>query len=176
MAVQWLRRLALAAVVLGGLWTWISRPEAHQVGVADAPAPRVGVPAPDFTLPALRDAQLIRLSDLRGRIVVLNFWATWCPPCRVEMPALHHVQHSIPDVVVVGVNQQESVERVDRFMREQALDFPIALDVQGEVNRLYRVRALPTTFFIDRAGVIRDIVYGGPLTKALIESKVSALR
>jgi peroxiredoxin len=92
------------------------------------------------------------------------------------MPALQHAQRDMPDVVVLGVNQQESADLINRFMREQGLDFPIALDATGEVNRLYRVRALPTTYFVDANGVIRDIVYGGPLTRALIESKVSGLR
>lgn len=107
---------------------------------------------------------------------MVNFWATWCPPCRVEMPALQQAQLNMPDVVVLGVNQQESADIVSRFMRDQGLDFLIALDVAGEVSRIYRVRALPTTYFIDGSGVIRDIVYGGPLTRALIESKVAGLR
>lgn len=171
----WTRRLALLAILAGGAWTWISRPRAPQAG-ADAPAARVGAFAPDFTLPALEDGRPLRLSDFRGRAVVINFWATWCPPCRVEMPALQQAQRDMPDVVVLGVNQQESADIVSRFMREQGLDFPIALDTAGEVNRVYRVRALPTTCFVDRSGVIRDIVYGGPLTRALIESKVSGLR
>ncbi len=174
-ALRWSRRLALLALVAGGAWTWISRPQAQDAG-ADAPAARVGALAPDFTLPALEDGRSLRLTDFRGRAVVINFWATWCPPCRVEMPALQQAQLDMPDVVVLGVNQQESADLVNWFVREQGLDFPIALDVNGEVNRLYRVRALPTTYFVDASGIIRDIVYGGPLTRALIESKVFALR
>jgi peroxiredoxin len=172
---RWTRRLALLALVAGGAWTWISRPQTPEAG-ADSPAARVGALAPDFTLPALEEGRSVRLLDFRGRAVVINFWATWCPPCRVEMPALQHAQRDMPDVVVLGVNQQESADLINRFMREQGLDFPIALDATGEVNRLYRVRALPTTYFVDANGVIRDIVYGGPLTRALIESKVSGLR
>lgn len=172
---KWTRRLALLALAAGGAWTWISRPQAQDAGT-DLPAARVGAIAPDFTLPALDDGRPVRLADLRGRAVVINFWATWCPPCRVEMPALQQVQRAMPDVVVLGVNQQESADTVARFMREEGLDFPIVLDTAGEVNRLYRVRALPTTYFVDAGGVIRDIVYGGPLTRALIESKVAGLR
>jgi len=172
---RWTRWLALLAILVGGAWTWVSRPQAPQAG-PDAPAPRIGALAPAFTLPALEDGRPVRLADFRGRAVVVNFWATWCPPCRVEMPALQQAQLNMPDVVVLGVNQQESADSVSRFMREQGLDFLIALDTAGEVNRLYRVRALPTTYFVDGSGVIRDIVYGGPLTRALIESKVSSIR
>ena len=174
-ASGWTRRLALLAILVGGAWTWISRPQGPEAS-ADSPAARVGALAPDFTLSALKDGRPVRLADFRGRAVVINFWATWCPPCRVEMPALQQAQLNMPDVVVLGVNQQESADIVSRFMREQGLDFPVALDVAGEVSRMYRVRALPTTYFIDGSGVIRDIVYGGPLTRALIESKVSGLR
>ncbi|MGQ9903614.1 MAG: TlpA family protein disulfide reductase [Anaerolineae bacterium] len=174
-AHSWTRRLALLAILVGSAWTWISRPQALSDS-PPAPAARVGALAPDFSLSTLKDGQSVRLSDLRGRPVVVNFWATWCPPCRVEMPALQQAQLNMPDVVVLGVNQQESADIVSRFMRDQGLDFLIALDVAGEVSRIYRVRALPTTYFIDSSGVIRDIVYGGPLTRALIESKVAGLR
>ena len=169
------RLLAVVAVAAGGLWTWISRPAGQAMDVRQ-PAPHVGAPAPDFSLLTVENGKPVRLADLRGHIVVLNFWATWCLPCRTEMPALDQAQRNMPDAVVLGVNQQEGAETVGRFLREQGLDFAVVLDTAGEVNRLYRVLALPTTYFIDRDGVIREVVYGGPLTRALIESKVAGIQ
>jgi thiol-disulfide isomerase/thioredoxin len=127
-------------------------------------------------MPALAGGT-VRLSELKGKVVVLNFWATWCPPCRAEMPALEQAQSALGSkgLLVLGVNQMEDASVVASFMRSINLDFAIALDANGAVSRAYRVSALPTTFFIDRDGVIRDVVYGGPMTRALIESKVAPL-
>ena len=78
-------------------------------------------------------------------------------------------------VMVLGINQMESAPVAAAFMREQQLQFTVALDTDGQATRLYRLSALPTTYFIDKTGVIRDIIYGGPMTRPLIESKVTAL-
>ena len=170
-----MRLLAVALAVAGGLWIWLSRPGADD-DAAQAASTRIGAPAPDFEL-SLVDGRRVSLSDLKGRAVVLNFWATWCPPCRAEMAALDQAQAGLEDrgVVVLGVNQRESESIVAGFVREQGLAFPIALDPAGIANEAYRVAALPTTYFIDRDGIIRDVVYGGPMTRALIESKAAAL-
>ncbi|MBM3123173.1 MAG: TlpA family protein disulfide reductase, partial [Chloroflexi bacterium] len=116
------------------------------------------------------------LSDLRGQVVVLNVWATWCPPCRAEMPALQalHEQRGDDGVVVLGVNStiQDSEQAVRDFATEYALTFPIGLDRDGQATRLYQVRALPSTYFIDRQGIIRRVVVGGPLDPSVLETTV----
>lgn len=122
---------------------------------APVPAAIVGAPAPDFELETV-DGQRLRLSELRGRIVAVNFWATWCAPCRLEMPDLEARARRYPDrLVVLGVNFDEPAEEVERFRDELGLTFPLLLDPGGEVQRLYRVLGYPTTFFVDESGTIR---------------------
>ncbi|MCD6290472.1 MAG: TlpA family protein disulfide reductase [Anaerolineae bacterium] len=167
--------LALAAV-LGFAWIQFSRSPAGAQEHTPAQGARVGLMAPDFTLSRL-DGQPVSLSELRGQAVVLNFWATWCPPCRAEMPALERVYqaHREDGVVVLGVNQGETGAAVNPFLKEFGISFPVLLDAQGNVGRLYRVQALPTTYFIDRQGMIRDMVIGGPMSEALLQSKLATL-
>jgi peroxiredoxin len=170
--LQWAVTIAAVALIGGG-WTWLSRaPE----GLNDVASPVAGRPAPDFTLQSDR-GQSFGLADLRGQVVVLNFWATWCPPCRAEMPALEEVYQArrSDGLVVLAVDQAEAPSLVSAFREELALTFPLLLDPGYVVSDDYRVRLLPSTFFIDRAGVIRDVVYGGPMNRALIESKVAPL-
>jgi len=160
--------------VVGLFWTWVSRP--HDTSGQSIASARVGATAPDFALQGL-DGKPVALKDLRGKVVVLNFWATWCPPCRAEMAALNQMQQDLADrgLVVLGVNQMEAPQTVQRFMQQQGLRFPIALDSLGSASQAYRVSALPTTYFIDRNGIIQDVVFGGPMAQALIESKSLAL-
>jgi len=169
--LQWIA-IILASAVLGGGWIWLSRaPE----GLNDVASPVAGRAAPDFTLQSV-DGQSVTLSELQGQAVVLNFWATWCPPCREEMPALQEAQDAHRgDVVVLAVNQSESLELVQAFEQEYALTFPLLLDPGYVVSDRYRVSLLPSTFFIDRRGVIRDIVFGGPMNRASLESKIASL-
>jgi peroxiredoxin len=142
------------------------------------PSPRAGFLAPDFHVETL-DGEVLTLSDLRGRPVVLNFWATWCPPCRAEMPALEaaYREHGDEGLEIVGMDatSQDSLPAVVAFVDELHLTFPIGLDTSGEVQRLYLIRAFPTTFFIDRQGTIREVAIGGPLAEAHIRSAVAEL-
>ena len=168
-------RLAIVFVVVVGLfWTWISRPQ--DTSTQSMASAHIGAIAPDFALQGL-DGKPVALKDLRGKVVVLNFWATWCPPCRAEMATLNQVQqdHAARGLVVLGVNQLEDPQTVQRFMQDQGLSFPIALDLFGSASQAYRISALPTTYFIDRNGVIQDVIFGGPMAQALIESKALAL-
>jgi peroxiredoxin len=140
---------------LGGLR---AAPEAAAVqtpGGPQAPAPVVGAPAPDFVLNELNGGQ-VRLSDLKGQVVLLNFWATWCGPCEAEMPAIEdrYTTFKGQGLVVLGINQDEDSETVQAFVERLGLDFPILLDPGAVVGELYRARGLPTTFIVDRDGQI----------------------
>jgi peroxiredoxin len=141
-----------------------------------AAAPAVGRSAADFNLVGL-DGQTVSLKGLRGKVVVLNFWATWCPPCIAEMGNLEksYQTHSNDGVVVVGVNQGEKPEDVKGFTEIYRLSFPMALDRQMQVGDLYRIRNLPTTIFIDRQGVITEIHVGGPMSGEFVEGRIAGL-
>ncbi|MDO8616678.1 MAG: redoxin domain-containing protein [Dehalococcoidia bacterium] len=129
-------------------------------------APQPGALAPDFLLEQLTGGEL-RLSDLRGRPVVLNFWATWCAPCRKEMPQFVQAYDRYQDqgLVIVAVNLQEGKGIVRPFADDFGIKFPIAIDRDGEVGDRYRLLGLPTTFFIGRDGVVRSVFTGPFLEK-----------
>ena len=170
--------LFIGALLLGGIWIAVSRVDNPIAGSSAPPNPQVGFTAPDFTLDSL-SGDPITLSDLRGKVVVLNFWASWCPPCRAEMPALNAVYDKFRDqsLVVLGVNTtyQDDEAGARAAIQEWGLTFPIVFDRDGAPSRQYRVQAMPTTFFIGRDGVIRDIVFGGPMSEALVASKIERL-
>lgn len=111
--------------------------------------------APDFELEDLNGAR-VRLSDFRGQVVVLNFWATWCPPCRVELPTLQRLEERRGDeIVLLAISQGEDKADVERFVREGGYTFRVLLDPRLIVGNTYGARSIPTTFVIDQDGVIR---------------------
>jgi peroxiredoxin len=138
-------------------------------------APHKGFLAPDFTLSTLED-ETAQLSDLKGHIVIVNIWASWCKPCQYEMPAMQKIydKYSQEGLILLAVNNtyQDNLSDVISFVDENNLTFPILLDTNGEVSNLYQVQALPSTFFINQDGIIEDIIIGGPMSEALIESKI----
>ena len=123
--------------------------------------------APDFELATLTDVT-VRLSDYRGKKVILNFWASWCPPCRVEMPHMENYYEEnkgAENVEIIAVNMtkterggDDKIERVEEFVNDNKLTFPILLDETGEVMKLYQIMAYPTTYIINPEGVITDVV------------------
>ena len=167
--------LALTVATIGlGAW----RVRAGQQRVAEqSVASLTGQPkarAADFTL-LTPGGEAVRLADLRGKVVLLNFWATWCPPCKAEMPdmqSLHEQYGGAQGLVILGIDFQEDAATVDAFVREHGLTFPIVLDPTGEVTQdLYHVRPLPTSMIFDREGVIRD-VWNGHIVKAAMLARL----
>src|SRR3990172_7816962 len=127
-------------------------------------AVRVGSPAPDFTRPSLAGPP-VSLHEQQGKVVLINFWATWCAPCREEMPALQAAYEKLADqgLVVLGVNwtQVDNLADVETFVAELGLTFPILLDSDGAVSEdLYQVLGLPTSVLVGRAGTIRAVRIG----------------
>ena len=121
-----------------------------------------GKPAPDFTLVSL-SGKTYRLQDLQGQGVVVNFWATWCPPCKAEMPLLEAAARDLQgQVLFLAVNYAEPEDTVRAFVEDMGgfEAMVILLDPQGEVSRLYGVQALPTTFFVNSQGKIQDVHLG----------------
>lgn len=165
----------LAAILFGGGLVWLGRVEDPDTLVGK-PAPRRGAPAPEFTLTGLAGEQY-SLSELQGKTVIINFWATWCAPCREEMPDLQEIHEEYADegLVILAVNANEPPETVQAFVDEFDLTFPILLDNQRAVAALYEVQAYPSTFFVDRDGRIRVDTYSGPMTASFIESHVLRL-
>ena len=117
-----------------------------------------GNEAVDFTLKD-PDGKEITLSDYKGKKILLNFWATWCNPCKKEMPDLEKIHQTYPDVVVLAVNI-DSDQDIKGFMNNLELTFPTVLDVDGDVNKKYKVVSIPTSFFIDGDGIIKKKVVG----------------
>lgn len=121
---------------------------------------KIGAKAPDFTLETL-DGKEVNLSDYKGKKVLLNFWATWCPPCKEEMPDMEKYSKQMgKDVAILAVNIDPEND-VKAFIKENGITFPILLDSQSAknpVNEKYKVLAIPTTYFIDSNGVIRNKV------------------
>ncbi len=139
---------------------------------------KIGDLAPEIDLKSMTGDQ-IALSKLVGRPVLVNFWATWCGPCREEFPALVRAFKRYQDqgLVVLGVNTQDdnSDDGVRTFMRNSVVNFPIVRDTGNTLSRIYRINGLPTSVFVDRKGMIRDIVVGGPMTDDFIDKQFAKI-
>jgi len=130
--------------------------QAGEGSATQMPAPFVGAPAPEFVAKTV-DGEGVALRDLTGKVVVLNFWATWCSPCREEMPALEarYERYRDQGLVVLAIDFDEPQEEVRAFRDEFGLTFPVVMDPGANIQQLYRVRGYPTSYFVDRSGTIQ---------------------
>ncbi|MCZ0755729.1 TlpA family protein disulfide reductase [Anoxybacillus sp. J5B_2022] len=169
-----MRKLLAIVLLLGltgyGIWQALAAEQNQEVGLS------VGDTAPDFVLKTLNDEQ-IRLSQLRGKPVIINFWATWCPPCQREMPDLEkfyndYKQHV--EFLSVNLTSQDSREKVAPFLQQYGITFPVVLDTKGKILKLYNIQTIPTTYILDKNGVIRKKVLG-PLTYKQLQEIIATL-
>jgi cytochrome c biogenesis protein CcmG/thiol:disulfide interchange protein DsbE len=131
------------------------------VACQSGPTVKVGAPAPDITAVGL-DGQPVRLSQLRGRPVIVNFWASWCVPCRQEMPLFRDelARHAADGLAIVGVIFKDQADPAQQFAQSFGATWPSALDPDGSIAKAYRVVAPPQSYFIDRNGILRSIQIG----------------
>jgi len=164
-----LKVITIATLVLGLLVT----------GCASESEPseaRVGGVAPDFQLDTL-DGQTITLSDLRGKPVLINFWASWCGPCVSEMPYLQEIykEWSGRGIELLAINIGEDSSTVKGFMQKHNLSLPVLLDTQKAVARRYNIAGIPTTFFLDKDGIIQEKIIGAFPNKEAIEKRLDKI-
>ena len=162
--------IVLLVLALAGVFLSVT---AGRQGTASPglPGPALGHLAPAFSLPGVQGGT-VSLASLRGTVVLINFWATWCPDCRQELPSLQRLhQQEGSAVAILGVDVHEPRALVRLFVQQQGLAWPILLDGTGSVTAQYGVYYLPTSFFLSRSGVIRRI-YTGPMTLGQMRSFV----
>jgi cytochrome c biogenesis protein CcmG/thiol:disulfide interchange protein DsbE len=165
-------------LILGLAWIFISADRSGSSTAGKIPAPQKGFLAPDFELKTLA-GETTKLSDLRGQAVLINLWATWCPPCREEMPTLEKMYNEYKEqgLVILGVNMtyQDDSQAVLPFVQKYELTFTILLDETGRVGNAYQVKSLPSSYFIKRDGMINEVVIGGPMTEALLRTRIESI-
>jgi cytochrome c biogenesis protein CcmG, thiol:disulfide interchange protein DsbE len=153
--------LIVALVVAIGVVILINRPPVTEIEIPGSGL--LNRPAPDFELQRL-DGGSLRLSDLRGRPVIVNFWASWCIPCREEFPllAVARDEHAGQGLEIVGIVHNDSVDSARRFAQDHGADWPMVNDPDDVAWRAYGGQLLPLTFFVDRDGIVRAVSFGPP--------------
>lgn len=166
--------LLVLVALLGGLWIYFTRVPVTQTSAASQAA-HINFSAPGFELTALGGSHM-SLADTHGKVTLVNFWATWCVPCRSEMPAIQaaYEAHRGQDIAILAINVGEDDNTAAQFAGDFHLSFPILMDRDQAVVRKYQVQALPTSYFIDREGIIRATSIGG-MSRAYIEAQFADL-
>lgn len=159
----------LVVIMAIALYMQVSSLERPPVGTG------IGELAPDFTGTTL-GGNTITLSDFQGQLVLINDFATWCGPCQAETPYLVEVYNAEGgDMVIIGLNLQESESKVAEFKKQYNIPYPLVMDPDGEITEIYRPVGLPTSWFIDSEGVVR-YVHAGPMTTAMLNETLEAIR
>jgi len=166
--------LGILCLALAGCGARAS-PTATPIVASGPGAPALGRPAPDFSLRAA-DGRGLSLSGLRGKVVLVNFWATWCEPCKRELPAIDAVQQQLGPrgFQALGVDYADQDDVVERFAAAQRLSFPLLEDSIGRIGSVYRLLGVPTSYLIDRDGVLRAI-HAGPYTRQELMKAVNGM-
>lgn len=174
------RRWLYINIIIAGLLIIIA---GYGLVLANQPASAVPQPtaqpsgqlAPNFTLKTL-DGETVSLSDFRGKVVLVNFWASWCPPCVAELPTIHqfYQSHQADGFVVLAVNAQENSGTVSGFINQHGYTFPVLLDPDSVAADEYGIRALPTSFILDKKGEIQ-YVHRGEIDTATLKKVVEPL-
>lgn len=174
---QWIS-ISIAVLIISAFWIGISAFLPGTEGNPGLSAPQAGFTAPDFTLTTLEGDE-VTLSELEGHPVILNLWASWCTPCKAEMPAIQNIHEEFADegliILAVNITSQDSLDNARDFIEKRDLTFTVPLDTYGEVAELYNLHAFPSTYFIDHNGVIQEVVLGGPMAEALLRTRVENL-
>ena len=169
--------LYILLLIAGASWIILSANTTNS-GTDNTSAPQAGFAAPDFTLKTPK-GETYTLSKLRGQAVLVNLWATWCPPCRAEMPTIDKMYQEYKDrgftVLAINMTSQDDPLKVIPFTQEYGLTFPILLEETGDVATLYQLRSLPSSYFINRAGIIQEVVIGGPMAEALLRTRIEQI-
>ncbi len=173
------RRLLSALILIIGLvWIQLSADRTASASAALIPGPLKGSQAPDFSL-ATPTGEKFSVRQLRGSAVLINIWATWCPPCRAEMPTIQKLyeEYQSRGLVVLGVNStvQDYPLDIVPFVTQYGLTFPILLDETGDLGPKYDLTSLPTSYFIDRAGKVAERYIGGPMSEALLRTYIEEI-
>lgn len=173
------RRILFVLILVAGLgWIFISADKSGVSTAGEIPAPREGFLAPDFSLQT-PEGETVSLSQFRGQAVLVNLWATWCPPCRAEMPAIQKLYEEYKDqgfvVLAINMTYQDNPQAVVPFIQERNLTFPILIEDTGHVAEQYELRSLPSSFFISRDGIIQEVVIGGPMSEALLHTRIESI-
>ena len=169
--------LYVLILITGASWIEFS---ANTSGPAteNVAAPQAGFAAPDFTLKT-PTGEIYTLSDFHGQAVLVNLWATWCPPCRAEMPTIEKMYQEYKDqgfmVLAVDMTYQDDAFAIVPFTKEHGLTFPILIEETGEVASAYQMRSLPSSYFINRAGIVTEVVIGGPMAEALLRTRIEQI-
>ena len=170
--------IAFVICLAGAAWIWISRVPAEGQPLPSLTAPQEGFQAPPFSLTSNSDDEF-NLADYRGVPIIINFWASWCPPCKAEMPAFQQLfeEHQSTNLIIAAVNvtNQDSLSEAREFITLNQLTLPILFDISGSTSHAYNINLLPSTFFINRKGNIQKIIIGGPIPISLLRVELDKL-
>ncbi len=170
--------LYILILITGASWMVLNADNGGTSAESISSAPQAGFIAPDFTLNDLI-GETYTLSEFQGQAVLVNLWATWCPPCRAEMPAIEKMYQEFKEqglvVLAVDMTYQDDPLAVAPFAKEYGLTFPILLEETGAMAATYQLRSLPSSFFINRNGIVSEVVIGGPMSEVLLRTRIEQI-